>query len=231
LIRITQLGELLKDLRGKRSLRDIQKISGVSYTYLRSIEKGVDPRSGNKIIPTTDTLKKLAKAYNHPYIDLLEKAGHLEGVPELIKGRIAANYDTQIHLEGLLEDTLKVLTINNQFLDFLRNDVEEVQTKYDDKLEEGEKITPDWLKSLVSQAEWDQEWIWDLVKEFVIIAKKHDLDYEEIARKRQLEASVAKDLITILEQPGITYNGHQLTDQDKQRILDVLKVLLPEYNE
>jgi len=30
-------------------------------------------------------------------------------------------------------------------------------------------------------------------------------------------------------QPNITYNGHQLTDQDKRRILEMLKILFPEY--
>ncbi|MEK3856590.1 helix-turn-helix domain-containing protein [Cytobacillus sp. FSL H8-0458] len=73
---MTRIGEFLRKLRGKRSLRDIQKLSGVSYTYLRSIEKGVDPRSGNEIIPTPDTLKKLSKAYNHPYNELMLLAGY-----------------------------------------------------------------------------------------------------------------------------------------------------------
>jgi transcriptional regulator with XRE-family HTH domain len=73
---MTRIGDFLRELRGNRSLRDIQKISGVSYTYLRSIEIGVDPRSGNEIVPTPQTLEKLAAAYNRSYAELMVLAGY-----------------------------------------------------------------------------------------------------------------------------------------------------------
>ncbi|WP_376739113.1 hypothetical protein [Paenibacillus sp. 598K] len=50
----------------------------MSNTYLRSIEKGVDPRTGGTIIPSPEVLKKLAGPLNEDYITLLKIAGHLD---------------------------------------------------------------------------------------------------------------------------------------------------------
>lgn len=72
------LGELLKDLRGKESLRDASKRIGISHTYLDTIEKGFDKRSGKHVNPTPETLKLLSKAYNYDYEKLMIHAGYLE---------------------------------------------------------------------------------------------------------------------------------------------------------
>ena len=72
------LGELLKELRGSESLRDASKRIGISHTYLDTIEKGYDKRSGKHVNPTPETLKLLSKAYNYDYKELLVKAGYLE---------------------------------------------------------------------------------------------------------------------------------------------------------
>ncbi|MEX3616490.1 helix-turn-helix domain-containing protein [Paenibacillus glucanolyticus] len=79
-VRITEIGDLLRKLRGKKSYRDVQKDTDVSYTHLRNIEKGMDPRSGKELIPTPEVLKKLAK-FTEPlgvdYEELMVKAGHI----------------------------------------------------------------------------------------------------------------------------------------------------------
>lgn len=72
------LGELIKSLRGKESLRDASKRIGISHTYLDTIEKGYDKRSGKHVNPTPETLKLIAKAYHYNYEDLMIKAGYLE---------------------------------------------------------------------------------------------------------------------------------------------------------
>lgn len=74
---MTIVGDLLRELRGNKSLREVERGSGISNTYLSSIEKGVDPRSGNEIKPSPDVLRKLANYYGHPYHDLMIKAGYL----------------------------------------------------------------------------------------------------------------------------------------------------------
>lgn len=75
---MSELGDLLKKLRGKQSLRDAADKAGISHNYLSIVEKGVDPRSGSPINPTPETLRSLSKAYNYPYEELMSMAGYLE---------------------------------------------------------------------------------------------------------------------------------------------------------
>ncbi len=72
------LGNLLRELRGKESLRDASKRIGISHTYLDTIEKGSDKRSGKPVKPTPETLKLLSVAYKYPYDKLMEVAGYIE---------------------------------------------------------------------------------------------------------------------------------------------------------
>lgn len=72
------IGKLLKELRGKESLREASKRIGISHTYLDTIEKGFDKRSGKPIKPTPDTLKLISDAYRYPYNKLLVMAGYIE---------------------------------------------------------------------------------------------------------------------------------------------------------
>jgi transcriptional regulator with XRE-family HTH domain len=74
---VYELGELLKKLRGKISLREAAKRSGLSYSYISSLEKGKHPRTGAAINPTPDILRSLANAYDYPYEELMKLAGYL----------------------------------------------------------------------------------------------------------------------------------------------------------
>lgn len=70
-----ELGNLLKKLRGDLSLREAAKKSGVSHTYISDLEKGINRKTKEPITPTAETLKRLSTAYNHPFSDLMYKAG------------------------------------------------------------------------------------------------------------------------------------------------------------
>src|SRR5690625_3533181 len=76
------LGELIKSLRGKESLRDAGKRIGISHTYLDTVEKGRDKRSGNPVNPTPETLRLISRAYNYPYEELMRVAGYIENSPD-----------------------------------------------------------------------------------------------------------------------------------------------------
>lgn len=52
----------------------------------------------------------------------------------------------------------------------------------------------------------------------------------ESLRKKE-RAAREPEITKYLIRSDITYNGHQLTDQDRQRVLDMLKALFPEYKE
>jgi|SRR5690625_1013773 len=87
-ILMNDLGKLLKKLRGKESLRDASERIKISHTYLDTIEKGYDKRSGKPVNPTPETLRLISQAYNYPYEELMKMAGYLENsndLPELTK--------------------------------------------------------------------------------------------------------------------------------------------------
>ena len=62
------IGELLRSLRGRRTLRQVEADTGVSNAYLCNLEGGLKR-------PGIRTLSKLADYYQVPLQDLLQTAG------------------------------------------------------------------------------------------------------------------------------------------------------------
>jgi transcriptional regulator with XRE-family HTH domain len=73
----TEFGVYLKSLRGKRSIREIGRLTGLSHNYLSILERGHDPQTNNPTNPTIYAFRKLADAHNISIIDLMIKSGHL----------------------------------------------------------------------------------------------------------------------------------------------------------
>lgn len=96
------LGELLRELRGKRSLREIAKETELSHTYISDLEKGFRRDTKAPINPSPETLKRLAEAYNFSYEELLKVAGYLESTQNKI---IKTNdrYDSLAEINKLVE--------------------------------------------------------------------------------------------------------------------------------
>ena len=65
------IGPLLRHLRGRRSLREVSRSTGISDPYLSNLETG-SRRPGPRV------LKKLATFYDVPVHGLLRRAGYLE---------------------------------------------------------------------------------------------------------------------------------------------------------
>lgn len=59
----TRLGQRLRELRGRISLYEIEKCTGIARTLLSRYEQG-------KHIPTKPGLERLAKLYEVPYAEL-----------------------------------------------------------------------------------------------------------------------------------------------------------------
>jgi transcriptional regulator with XRE-family HTH domain len=74
---MSELGKLLRELRGKKPLRAVGEETGLSHSYIADIEKGFRRGSKTPINPSADTLKRLSKAYDYPYEELLKIAGYL----------------------------------------------------------------------------------------------------------------------------------------------------------
>jgi transcriptional regulator with XRE-family HTH domain len=79
---VSEISELLKKLRGKDSLREASKKTGISHNYISIIEKGVDPRTGSPVNVTPETLKSYSKGYHYDYETLMIVAGHIEAKKE-----------------------------------------------------------------------------------------------------------------------------------------------------
>lgn len=45
---MNDFGKKLKELRGDQSIREASRNIGISHTYLDSLEKGIDPRTGKE---------------------------------------------------------------------------------------------------------------------------------------------------------------------------------------
>ena len=75
---MNELGDFLKKLRGDLSLREAARRSGLSYSYISSLESGKHPRTGEPIKPSPDSIKNLAKAYHYDQNELMKIAGHIE---------------------------------------------------------------------------------------------------------------------------------------------------------
>lgn len=80
------LGNYLKKIRKSKnlSLREVDKLTNISFTYLNMIEHGK-----RNVNPTL--LRNLAKAYNYDYLDLYEKAGYIDLIEDEQKKEVSIN--------------------------------------------------------------------------------------------------------------------------------------------
>lgn len=71
---MNKLGKFIKKIREEKdlSLRDLASLCDLSHSYIDSIEKGKDPRSGKPVSPTVDTLGKIAKGLGVSIFELLK---------------------------------------------------------------------------------------------------------------------------------------------------------------
>lgn len=76
-----EFGDHLTFLRGKRSLREVAEKTGLSHTYIRDLELGHNRSTKKKLLPSEETLKKLADYYEQPY-DYLYKLAYAHLFPE-----------------------------------------------------------------------------------------------------------------------------------------------------
>ena len=70
---LKEIGARLKEAREARnlSLRKAAEMIGISHTYLDTLEKGRDPRTGNPVNPSAETLVQISKGYAIPIKELL----------------------------------------------------------------------------------------------------------------------------------------------------------------
>ena len=81
-----QIGELLKELRGKDSLRELHRRTGIALAHLSQIE------SGGRT-PGLSVLRRLADFHGIRLGELLERAGYDDAAPENLEDEEIANIE------------------------------------------------------------------------------------------------------------------------------------------
>lgn len=199
-----KFGEELKRIRKDRglSIRKTGELTGISHAYLSQIENGKRPK------PKPEIIKKLANALNESYVGLMEKAGYLEDLTPQEKESLIINEEYQNHLDKKLEMILQKISINNEFLPELKDEIENIEGYFDNAIDG--PITPSFLRELIANADWRQEWIQDLVKLL-----------ENLSRG----VPNASDISEFLSQTNIVYKNIPFDDNDRKLLQVYLNTL------
>ncbi|WP_341776571.1 helix-turn-helix transcriptional regulator [Staphylococcus simulans] len=80
---MNEFGKKIRELRGKKSLREASKGIGISHTYLDSLEKGYDFRTGKERKPTVNVINKISLYYNYSFEELIELADIFVSLKEI----------------------------------------------------------------------------------------------------------------------------------------------------
>lgn len=175
-------GDYLRELRGNKTLREIATLTGLSHTYIRDLELGINRKTNKAPTPSHDTLAKLAKAYGIKYGDLSSRHFNNLNIPAYVPRDEPYNKNSMGSITLTIGDEMYFDEEAYELIKKLKADKEN-KTKY----------------RVVYQYN-----------------TKHDGNQKD------------KELLFFLKQHHISYNGKQLTEQDRQRILDMLKVLFPD---
>lgn len=221
---MNEFGEYLRELRGDRSLREMERITGLSHTYLSTLEKGVDPRSGKERKPTPETLKKLSETLNVPYEELMKKAGYIKSLGKRVE-------ELRIEKGWTLEEFSKKSGLSFEFLSLLESDkIQKVTSEIMRKLakgfgisiaelfEENETIAYRAMElpglSYLSITEMSEEERKDFGRTFAENRKSFNYSLEEISRKtfipiedlELLEKGELKRNLTELESSNLVHS-------------------------
>lgn len=120
-----EIYDLLKSIRGKDSLREASKKTGLSHAYINILEKGFDPRSGSPINPSVDTLKAYVQGYNYPFDELMKVAGYTEGNETQTKRENAEKLLEYLELELTNEEIKEQMTFKVDNLTLSDEEVDE----------------------------------------------------------------------------------------------------------
>ncbi|MEC0266697.1 helix-turn-helix transcriptional regulator [Paenibacillus anseongense] len=221
-----KFGIFLETLRGKTPLRTVAEKAGLSHTYIRDLELGINRKTKKMVIPSIETLEKLARAYDYPIDDLIDKSGYTELLNEVSEG-----YRRKHELEKGLDESFywwcKLITDKDgQFYNFVEADIQELEERYElagtNQIHEIQSIdfdTEKFVFSYPSSSLWhavtyknDISLKAKIVDEIIRICEKYN-EYTHVLRssdntKQQL------DLAEFLKQKGITYNGITLENTD-----------------
>lgn len=211
-----KIGQFLNKLRlnEKMNLREAAEKSGLSHSYIRYLEIGGRPGSDTPINATPETLKKLAKAYNYPYIDLLEKAGYIDEITE--ERKQTANESTiEGFIDAWFDPALAGLTYKNgedRFHEHILSNITAIRKKYETLFEDNE-ITPSSFMRAIQKSS-------NVIQKFNLFNEINDLLSKLNNKSVKLEEALAE--------PVLSCNGVFLTTQEQKNIQHVVNNYLKE---
>lgn len=218
-----KLGEELKKIRkGKGlTLEQLGNKTGFTKGYLSMIENGkLDS------IPQPETLGKLADGLEISPTEIMVLAGYFD--EEALKTG-QQSYAATVILDGIYDlldkmeqqhpIPLLVETFRNEFNNSLDNntDLNSLKTKL--YRFEGDDDPEPLLGTSIETA--------ILKEQLEVLSRVLEDDYEYKHLKTELEEN--KELLSYISKDDITYNGYTLSEHDKNRILDMLKIIFPDY--
>ncbi|QJD87586.1 helix-turn-helix domain-containing protein [Cohnella herbarum] len=230
-----KFGEKLRELRGKMTLRDVAKLTGLSHTYIRDLELGNNRKTNKPPIPSRETLRKLSEAYDHPYGDLLEYSGYFDGLSDDKKKQLKEAYNDRSKVIESFRDLLSQMSINGDYPEEIKVDlIELMKSTIDDEvmkdsLFDFSNITNELIEMMQRLDDFDE--MGKLYADVIKIAKKHelDIDYSKLVttgshqkRGNQMQLKQLDDL---------TWDLVEMTDEEAREaaritIRDVVKALV-----
>jgi len=205
----TKLGKRLQELRENKglSLRQAHELTDISHSYIRNIENGFDPRSGRPIYPSPDTLKKIAKAYGASYEELFELAGYTtaenfkdDDSEAIKKERNRLFRERFIELKNKAGLSLQEISIESRLpVDVLT------------KLEKGKEVPSiDMIYNLAASFEVTPDYL---------------AGYTDDHKAVHPDTPKLASLTDFLNQQAVMYDGLPLTQEDKERVHQALKLI------
>ena len=214
---MNEFSKLIKELRGEESLRSASKRIKISHNYLRVLEMGTDPQTKAPIKPTHEVIKKIAKAYNYPYLDLAEKAGiiSLEDKEKAIE--IKKTFDSISFCELLVVE-LKFFPENRMPL--LISQLNLLKDKYKELLGDSFNFTIDDIRELGRELAKS-----GTAQDFMNFSMFYD-DVMDLINKANPKPYSDSDLYYELKNPLLYYKNVELTDEDKINLINYLEFIL-----
>ncbi|MDT4011843.1 MULTISPECIES: helix-turn-helix domain-containing protein [Staphylococcus] len=126
---MNKFGRKIKELRGKQSIREASQNIGISHTYLDSLEKGVDPRTGKERKPTIEVINKISLYYDYSFEELVELANIFVSINDLPKEQ--KEIQNQKFLEVLKNTFDKTeLKVKENYINLLKKDLNTSQVNF-----------------------------------------------------------------------------------------------------
>jgi transcriptional regulator with XRE-family HTH domain len=205
------LGIFLEKLRGKLSLREASKKSGLSHTYIRDLELGVNRKTKSEIKPTPETLKRLADAYKYPYEELLKIAGIIPtSTDDELADILVAGHSNAADIKIKVEDVLYYL----------------------EKSEFDEQIVAEVIKDTLYRNNIKPETYFlhpykyknEILKNSIIVLSLILSSLQNLTEKKDIK-NEEFDLEKVLRGKTLKWGEEVLTEEDRKKAIEMLKIL------